>query len=433
MRIFDDMRERRRAWTRTIEKAKISHWKQFLDEAGEGRLWKAATYMKPRDSWGCIPTLRVGDREVADNREKAQAFMDSFFPTMAPPQEESPAHAPTEIPWQPISKLEISRSLKAAKSSTTPGEDGLPTLIWKRLWTYLGDIITRIFTTSIDLGYHPKRWRNARIVVLRKPGKPDYSLPGAYRPISLLNTLGKLLEAVMARRLSYFAEQYGLLPDTQFGGRPGRTTEQALLVLANAIDRAWLGQRVVTLVAFDLKGAFNGVNKTSLDARLQSKGIPAVARRWIASFMSGRQANIGFDDYHTKVAPLDNAGLAQGSPLSPILFAFFNCDLVDQPVDFHGGASAFIDNYFRWRVGWSAEENLAKIQSEDIPRIEAWAPKIGSCFAAEKTEFIHITRKTKEQCQGQIVMNGNTITPSTTAKLLGVIFDYELRWKEQVQ
>ena len=149
--------------------------------------------------------------------------------------------------------------------------------------------------------------------------------------------------------------------------------------------------------------------------------------------MSGRQANIGFDDYHTEVAPLDNAGLAQGSPLSPVLFAFFNCDLVDQPVDFHGGASAFIGDYFRWRIGWSAEENLAKIQSEDIPRIETWARTTGSSFAAEKTELIHITRKRKEQCQGQIAMNGNTITPSIIAKLLGVIYDHELRWKEHVQ
>lgn len=66
--------------------------------------------------------------------------------------------------------------------------------------------------------------------------------------------------------------------------------------------------------------------------------------------MSGRQASIRFDDYQTEVAPLDNAGLAQVSPLSRILFAFFNCDLVDQPVDFQGGASAFIDDYFRWRV-----------------------------------------------------------------------------------
>ena len=73
MAMFEDMRQARRAWTRTIEKAKTSHWKQFLDEAGEGKLWKAATYMKPRVSWGCIPALKVGDVELVDNVEKAQA------------------------------------------------------------------------------------------------------------------------------------------------------------------------------------------------------------------------------------------------------------------------------------------------------------------------------------------------------------------------
>lgn len=58
-------------------------------------------------------------------------------------------------------------------------------------------------------------------VVLRKPGKSDYTAPAAYRPISLLNTLGRLLEAVVARRLSSYTEKYELLPDTQFGGGPG--------------------------------------------------------------------------------------------------------------------------------------------------------------------------------------------------------------------
>ena len=65
-------------------------------------------------------------------------------------------------------------------------------------------------------------------MVLRKAGKPGYTAPNAYRSISLLNTLGKLLESVVAKRLSYYAEKHKLLPDTQFGGRPGRTTEQAL-------------------------------------------------------------------------------------------------------------------------------------------------------------------------------------------------------------
>jgi hypothetical protein len=97
----------------------------------------------------------------------------------------------------------------------------------------------------------------------------------------------------------------------------------------------------------------------------------------IASFMSDRYASIGFDDFRTELAPLANAGLAQGSPLSPILFTFFNSDLVDQPVTFHGGASAFIDDYFRWRVGRSAEENLAKIQSEDIPASKRGRGELG--------------------------------------------------------
>ena len=54
--------------------------------------------------------------------------------------------------------------------------------------------------------------------MLRKPRKPDYSIPGAYRPISLLNTLGKLLEAVIARRLSYLAEKYGFDPTHNLEG-----------------------------------------------------------------------------------------------------------------------------------------------------------------------------------------------------------------------
>ncbi|KAL2696035.1 hypothetical protein AAEP93_003335 [Penicillium crustosum] len=425
------MRQKRRAWTRTIEKAKSSHWKQFLDEAGEGKLWKA--YMKPRETWDCVPALRVGSEECAQNEEKAKAFLDAFFPAMSPPEFSPPATSATELPWHPITESEIERSLKAAKGNTAPGEDTLPMLVWKRLWRHLKAFIVSIFTACVELGHHPRQWRSAKITVLRKPGKPDYSKPGAYRPISLLNTLGKLLEAVMARRLSYLAEKHGLLPNSQFGGRPGRTTEQALLVLSSAIDKAWYKHKVVTLIAFDLEGAFNGVNKTSLDASLQARRIPLVARKWIASFMSDRSANIGFDDFRTETAPLMNAGQAQGSPLSPILFAFFNADLVDQPVDSHGGASAFIDDYFRWRVGHSTEENLAKIQAEDVPRIEERARRTGFSFAAEKTELIHLTRKKGDHLRGKVSFDGTDIKPSPTAKLLGVVFDQGLRWKEHVQ
>lgn len=66
----------------------------------------------------------------------------------------------------------------------------------------------------------------------------------------------------------------------------------------------------MTLIAFDLKGAFNGVNKGSLDDLLRARRILAVARRWITSFMSDRYVSIGFNDFRTEVTPLTNAGLA---------------------------------------------------------------------------------------------------------------------------
>ncbi|KAI2732880.1 hypothetical protein DTO013E5_9601 [Penicillium roqueforti] len=95
--------------------------------------------------------------------------------------------------------------------------------------------------------------------------------------------------------------------------------------------------------------------------------------------MSGRHANIGFDDFRTETELLVNAGLAQGPPLSPILFAFFNADLVVQPVDSHGGA------------------------------------------------------KRGEHLEGRITFDGADVKPSPSVKLLGVVFDQELRWKEHVQ
>jgi len=153
----------------------------------------------------------------------------------------------------------------------------------------------------------------------------------------------------------------------------------------------------------------------------------------IQSFMQNRTASIHFDGFSTEVTPIEHAGLAQGSPLSPILFAFFNADLVDQEVNTQGGASAYIDDYFRWVVGRSAEENLHKLQQEDIPRITEWAQRTGSSFAAEKTELIHLTRRKKELYVGSVNMDGQVIRAGPVAKLLGVLFDQELRWKDHVQ
>jgi hypothetical protein len=55
--------------------------------------------------------------------------------------------------------------------------------------------------------------------MIRKLSKPDYTDPKVYKPIALLNTLGKALEAIVAKRMRFLAESHALLPSTQIGAR----------------------------------------------------------------------------------------------------------------------------------------------------------------------------------------------------------------------
>jgi hypothetical protein len=79
-----------------------------------------------------------------------------------------------------------------------------------------------------ELKTYPAEWKDSITKVLRKPGKANYTVPGAYRPIALLDTIGKVLSACVAEDLVKMTETYHLLPDHHFGCRPGRTTTDAI-------------------------------------------------------------------------------------------------------------------------------------------------------------------------------------------------------------
>jgi hypothetical protein len=138
----------------------------------------------------------------------------------------------------------------------------------------VGDHLFGLYSTSLEPGHIPKQWKTARIVTSRKPGKGNYIVPKAFRLISLLPTISKGLEAVVAARLSYMVERNSLLPDNHFGARPRRSAEQALNVLVDRIFQAWRGGKILSLVSFDVKGAFNGVHTSVLTRRLAERRVP---------------------------------------------------------------------------------------------------------------------------------------------------------------
>lgn len=274
----------------------------------------------------------------------------------------------------------------------------------------------------------------ARILPLRKPGKPDYRVPKAYRPISLLSTLSKLMELVLARRLSYWAETFNLLPNTQFGARPRRSCDQALLLLTEKIYEAWQQKKVLSLVSFDVKGAYNGVPRQVLTSRLRAKGIPTRVVNWVDSFSSGRSTTVVVNGVESSQVPIAESGLPQGSTLAPILYIFFNSFLMDESVKGSRGNMGFVDDYSRWAVSDSIEQNMAILNNKVVPRALQWAKDSGATFESDKTVLMHFTRNSRKMAEARtpLRVGRHTVQSSTKERILGVIFDSELRFKDHL-
>jgi hypothetical protein len=334
-----------------IRKQKKAHWDEFLAE--DANIWQAARYLNPNASaaFDKIPPLKKADGSITtDKPGQAAELLTTFFPSLpAVIEDEGPRSQRTPVPMTRLTMEEVEQKVLTAKSWKAPGDDGLPAIVWKQIWPVVKERVLALFQTSLDEGELPTQWRNAKIIPLKKPNKGDYTAGKAWRPISLLSTLGKALEAVIADRISYAVETFGLLPTNHFGARRKRSAEQALILLQEHIYNAWRSRKVLSLISFDVKGAYNGVYKERLLQRLTARGIPATLVRWIGAFCSRRTATILVNGFTSQQQQLPQAGLPQGSPLSPILFLFFNADLVQHKLGASEGAMAFVDDY--WAIG----------------------------------------------------------------------------------
>jgi hypothetical protein len=423
-RFHDAMRQQRK-----------SHWQDFI--ADTNNIWSISRYLDPSKgaSFSQIPALQNSNKQlVTSEPEVAQALMEEFFKqtpeVMTDERERTNEGLREELPMEPVTETEVQRAVFAASPYKAPGITDIPAVAWQKVWPTLKHHITKLFQLSINKASIPREWKTAKIIPLRKPKKPDYTLAKAYRPISLLNTLGKMLEALVAERISYLVETHNLLPMNHFGARKGRSTTQALTVIQEHIYQAWRHKKVLSLISFDLKGAYNGVNTDVLIQRLRERRIPAELRNWITSFCQQRRASVMVNGVASRIMDLDQAGLPQGSPLSPILFLFFNADLVSGRLNRNQGAVAFVDDYTAWVTGTSAEENTRVIQQTIIPKATSWAKASGATFEADKTAFIHFTRNNSKLSETTLRMDDEEISPAQEVKVLGVVLDQNLRYKE---
>jgi len=339
--VHQEASEAAKVYVETLERTKKTHWEQWLDKIDADNIWTAHKYANSAPSDGGaarIPTLKRSQNgqtvEVDTNNKKCKILYQTFFPSSL---NRTQADISTDYPdpvceFQPIKDEQIHRAISRLAPFKAPGPNGISNIIFKKCADLLVPWMGPLFRATFELNFFPDEWLTSKTVVIRKPGRPDYGAPKAYRPIALLDTMSKILSACVAEDLVWITTKHNLLPHTHFGGLPGRSTMDSLHLLTKFIHDTWAHpmDNHVSMMFMDVKAAFPSVIPEQLFHNMRKRGIPTEYVNWYKTRLTGRSTTLEFDDYCSQPFQI-KIGVDQGCPLSPLAFLYYNADVLDIP------------------------------------------------------------------------------------------------------
>ena len=224
----------------------------------------------------------------------------------------------------PFSKKEFRSAIANCNNSSTPGPDKLS---WSHLKTILKHNkcltnIINIANTCTDLSYWPSHFKRPATVVISKPNKQWYDSSKSFRPIVLLNTLGKLIEKVIGKRLQFQVASNNFIHPSQLGNLKFKSIINVGIALTHIIYFGWVKNISTSTLAFDIAQFFPSLNHYLLTRILEKAGLNNHIVNFFANYLVGRKTNYFWNNFTSPIFDI-NIGVGQGSALSSILLALY--------------------------------------------------------------------------------------------------------------
>ena len=391
-------RENQKLYDTATKKARSDFFNRKIDlMTANDSPWEGVRWTKPRPPPKFSTILRDG--EPISDVETLFDTMHSHFST-SPAAEHISWEAIDHIPqhevrsFPVISQKEIWDALRPTTNSSAPGPDHVT---WRHLKLALSfpetdAALARLFNMVCSTGVWPSHFKESTSVIIPKPNKPDYTIPKAYRPIALLNTLGKLLTKILANRLQHDAAEFNILHRDQFGGIQGHSTIDAGLVLTDFIsehrERGWH----TSACAIDVAQFFPSLSHAVMGRILERLGFSPVIVTLIKSYFRDRVTVYKWDSATSRKYDF-SLGTPQGDCLSPILSALYISIAIRRifPELMPPATTRclfYVDDGVIITASPSLQTNIAVLRLHLLLLLQALSD-IGLQVEASKTELIH--------------------------------------------
>ena len=179
--------------------------------------------------------------------------------------------------------------------------------------------------------------------------------------------------------------------------------------------------------------AFDRVQHQQLVHELANVGLRGTVLQWFADYLSRRSQQVIVNGEHGETVPCTR-GVPQGSLLGPLLFCI-NFYIRKEPENLkHSMSQLYAGGIAFFIIGLDRSAMLQDLQ-DDLTALEVHLDRKGLVMNPDKTQFLILQRSRLPAVQlpRPLTCKGKALTPTSTAKYLGLLIDDLLTFQPQVQ
>jgi hypothetical protein len=251
-----------------------------------------------------------------------------------------------------------------------------------------------MYNQCLKLGQFPKRWKVAKVILVLKPNKEICQDPRKYRPISLLNMGGKILDKLLINRINYHLYKNDLLSERQYGFTPQRNTIDPAME-AKAFARPIIENRgLVIMTSLDVQKAFESASWPVILQALRDFNCPRNLYNLSKAFFSNRKAvintkNFTIERHITKGSP-------QGSCSGPGFWNILYNSLLNPELNSRSRTIAFADDLIILTRGETVTE-AESFRNATLTKAQKWAQNNRLEFNEDKSKVMLLTRRKRKE------------------------------------
>lgn len=322
---------------------------------------------------------------------------------------------------RPFTYAEFNTALYSRGDKSSPGIDGINYEILKHIPISYHLLLLDIFNSMYEKNEYPTAWKNTYVHFASKPNG------NGLRPLALTPCTSKLFELMLSYRLKHYVETNDVLPDDQSGFRKGLSCADNLASYKLFVEDAFSKKQQVMAVYLDISGAFNDVKSHLLLEKLREIGFSHKVIKFVSFMVQERKI---FTEANIEEPRTCYKGVPQGGVLSPLLYTLYISDITrDLPADIH--TLQYADDTVIFMCTDDPEQSKIFFE-ENVQLVIDKLNTLNLKTSVIKTKYMLFSKEEIDLSTSHLSISGQDIQASTSAKLLGVHFDYRLSFKQHI-